>query len=419
MNPQWLWRTTSPGAGAPDQNRMNQLTSQWSDLASRVRALMEACAGGSRLSSDRTSDSDSFNELALAVFRLQFEHVPAYQRLCTHRRLSPDKIMRWEDIPAVPTAAFKELDLTSLAPAERTAVFHSSGTTAQKPSRHFHNAASLALYEASVLPWFGRHLLGDGSSLTILSLTPPAAQAPHSSLVHMFETVCRRYGAPDSGFVGKAEADGAWSINAEALGRAAGLAGEARHPVLLLGTAFNFVQLLDGLDLCVETCSLPTGSRIMETGGYKGRTREIPKADLHAGLVERLGVLPAHIVSEYGMSELSSQAYDHAIAGERTEERAGNPISPKIFSSRPIPPRVFHFPPWVRVQILSPETGREVADGETGLIRVFDLANLRSVMALQTEDLGVRRGDGFELLGRSGTAEPRGCSFMSREGPGR
>ena len=77
--------------------------------------------------------------------------------------------------------------------------------------------------------------------------------------------------------------------------------------------------------------------------------------------------------------------------------------------------RVFHFPPWARVQVISPETGREVVEGETGLIRVFDLANVFSVMAVQTEDLGIRRGDGFELIGRVAHAAPRGCSLMSIE----
>jgi hypothetical protein len=94
------------------------------------------------------------------------------------------------------------------------------------------------------------------------------------------------------------------------------------------------------------------------------------------------------------MSELSSQAYD-AVAGEACSQR------------------VFRFPPWARVRIISPETGLEVGEGGTGLIRVFDLANMRSVMAVQTEDLGVRRGNGFELLGRAPMAEARGCSLMS------
>ncbi len=97
------------------------------------------------------------------------------------------------------------------------------------------------------------------------------------------------------------------------------------------------------------------------------------------------------------MSELSSQAYDLEI--QNPESRIQN--------------RSFHFPPWARVQIISPETNQEVRDGETGLIRVFDLANVFSVAAIQTEDLGVRRGDGFELIGRAQMVEPRGCSLMT------
>ena len=133
----------------------------------------------------------------------------------------------------------------------------------------------------------------------------------------------------------------------------------------------------------------------METGGYKGRSRALPKGELHAAITEGLGLPPESIISEYGMSELSSQAYDRSYRAQ-TES-----------------PRVFRFPPWARSQIVSPETGLEAGEGETGLLRVWDLANVYSVMAVQTEDLGIRRGEGFELIGRAALAEQRGCSLMS------
>jgi len=137
----------------------------------------------------------------------------------------------------------------------------------------------------------------------------------------------------------------------------------------------------------------------METGGYKGRSRSLTKTELHALITRQLSLSPSHVICEYGMSELSSQAYDEVAAGaSRTTNRAS---------------RRFHFPPWARAQIISPETGREVAVGETGLIRVFDLANVFSVMAIQTEDLGIRREGGFELIGRAELAGPRGCSLMA------
>jgi len=139
----------------------------------------------------------------------------------------------------------------------------------------------------------------------------------------------------------------------------------------------------------------------METGGYKGRSRTIPKSELHALITEQLGVADSQIISEYGMSELSSQAYDSL--GYLKSQSPSLPVRP------------FHFPPWARIQIVSPETGDEVRDGESGLVRVFDLANTYSVMAIQTEDLGVRRGNGFDLLGRTASVETRGCSLMSLE----
>jgi hypothetical protein len=152
---------------------------------------------------------------------------------------------------------------------------------------------------------------------------------------------------------------------------------------------------------------LSAGSLVMETGGYKNRSRALPKAELHALITERLGVPRENIICEYGMSELSSQAYDVA-SDKRHGTREGG-----VSRHSSLVTRHFSFPPWARVQIISPETGTKVAEGETGLIRVFDLANVFSVMAIQTEDLGIRRGDGFELIGRAQLAEPRGCSLMA------
>ena len=213
------------------------------------------------------------------------------------------------------------------------------------------------------------------------------------------------------------------------------------------------LQLADSLEEKGLCFSLPAGSRVLETGGYKGRSRSLSKQELHALITRQLGVPASHIVSEYGMSELSSQAYDLNLLSDPVAEvcdRRSSQLNPhettlgaEIVSSareptapsdslahahlrgtgqgergttarkEETPQRLFHFPPWARAQIVSPETGCEVAEGETGLIRVFDLANLRSVLAVQTEDLGVRRGDGFELVGRAALSESRGCSLMS------
>jgi hypothetical protein len=222
----------------------------------------------------------------------------------------------------------------------------------------------------------------------------------------MFDTVRRELPAPASAFMGRVASDGSWELDLNVTQQALAEVASSGRPALVLGTAFSFVQLLDAFPdddppssiLHPRRCFvLPPGSRVMETGSYKGRTRELPKAELYRLIGERLGVPPTHIVGEYGMSELSSQAYDHV---------AGEPVEPGK--------RFLRFPPWARALLTSPETGQPVAEGETGLLRVFDLANVHSVMAIQTDDLGVRRGEGFELVGRAPFAEPRGCSRMAR-----
>ncbi len=369
----------------------------FSNLTRRVRAFI---GGHARAASEPAvpEAGEIFRALTLDLFAAQFAAVTPYREFCEARGVRPSEVNHWRDIPAVPTTAFKELEFTSLAAADRTAVFHSSGTTRQPPSRHFHNAESLALYEASLLPWFERHLLPDrprlaSDRLRFLALTPPADAAPHSSLAHMFRCVVVAFGRADSAFAGAVGEDGGWVLNGDSAAATLAEAERSGEPLGVLGTAFSFVHLLDHLEAAGRRFVLPAGSRVLETGGYKGRSRTLPKPELHALIGRRLDVPAERIVCEYGMSELGSQAYD-AVAGVTAS-------------------RVFRFPPWARTVVVSPETGREVGDGEPGLLRVFDLANVRSVLAIQTEDLAVRRGDGFELLGRAELAEPRGCSLMS------
>ncbi len=385
------------------------------DFARRLRDAISRASN----QSDSLGENE-FQSLALNLFKLQYDQIAPYRSLCDRRRKTPVTVTNWRDIPALPTTAFKELELTSLPLETRTHVFHSSGTTEQRPSRHFHNADSLAVYEASLLPWFEKHVLSNFSpspllagrasaeragvrsesnhsardSSKFIALTPPPSSCPHSSLIHMFESVQQSFAVGEPKFYGELGADKAWEIRFSEVFATLETACTTGQPVLLLGTAFLFVHLLDELEARGLHFQLPPGSRLMETGGYKGRSRELPKAELHRQLAQRLGLPDAAILCEYGMSELSSQAYDRVC---------GSPS-----------PRRFQFPPWARVVIVSPETGLEAAIGETGLIRIHDLANVWSIATVQTEDLAIRHANGFELLGRAAQAEARGCSLMAR-----
>jgi hypothetical protein len=412
------------------------------NLSSFAARLREIISRGPAALTDR-----QFSGLALELFALQFRHNPVYQSLCAARKLTPPAVEHWTRVPFVPTSAFKELELSCLPPAERTAVFHSSGTTEQKPSRHFHSAESLAVYEASLWSWFAPHFR---VANRFIFLTPDMAAAPRSSLVHMFEIVRQNIGGSPAAdaFLGRAGTDGVWTVELSAVQQALQSAVASGRPLTLLGTAFSFVHLLDFLAEKNLRFDLPAGSQVMETGGYKNRSRVLSKAELHTLIAEKLGVGRENIICEYGMSELSSQAYDSLPMNSKMDGRAPHPgplpigsadsadaerekrsqrldvvergvvqgSNVRTFNHLPssiLHPRIFRFRPWVRAQMMSPETGREVADGETGLIRIFDLANAFSVAAIQTEDLGIRRGDGFELIGRAQLAEPRGCSLMT------
>ncbi|HEU4558448.1 MAG TPA: hypothetical protein VFS20_11385, partial [Longimicrobium sp.] len=164
------------------------------------------------------------------------------------------------------------------------------------------------------------------------------------------------------------------------------------------GTAFAFVHWLDALAAAGEGYRLPRGSRVMDTGGFKGRSREVTREELYSAIHDRLGIAPAWCVNEYGMTEMSSQFYD-GVAGAASAPGQ----------------RLHEGPAWVRTQAADPETLDPLPHGEIGVLRHYDLANLNSVMAIQTADLGFTTPSGFRVLGRAEGAEARGCSIAMDE----
>jgi hypothetical protein len=168
---------------------------------------------------------------------------------------------------------------------------------------------------------------------------------------------------------------------------------------MLLGTSFSFVHFLDWCEQSGVVFRLPAKSRLMDTGGFKGRSREVPRDELYRAYEKTFGIPPEWCVNEYGMAELSSQFYDGVVG------------APYRWDGW----RVHLPPPWVRTKVLHPDTLQEVSEGERGLLCHYDLANRGSVMAVLTEDVGVKVGDGFILLGRAAGSELRGCSVLVDE----
>src|SRR6185369_14840852 len=214
--------------------------------------------------------NENFELLAVELFALQFKHNPAYRRICEERRAGPGIIRHWTQVPFVPAGAFKELEMSGIPAPGRTTVFHSSGTTGQTPSRHFHSDESLAVYEESLWRWFERNVMPD---CALVILTPPASLVPRSSLAYMFEIIRLKIDGvtiPTSRnvFFGKVADDGAWVLDFDALLRILSpRPHRSSRPTLMLGTAFSFVHLVDFLTEKDLRMKLPAGSWIMETGG--------------------------------------------------------------------------------------------------------------------------------------------------------
>jgi len=337
-------------------------------------------------------DDARFESLALRLFAHQFEHCAPYRRFCEGRGLTPRSLRGSDEIPAVPTGAFKEIALTSFPLARARHCFRTSGTSVR--ARGALHLDTLELYEASLLPSFRRHVLPDlpeGGRARIVVLAPSADEVPDSSLSHMFAVVLRELGDAASGwFVRGGELD------ADALLSALDAACAAATPVAVCGTAFAFVHALDALSRRGRGLVLPRGSRALETGGFKGRSRVLTRDELYGEIESRLGIPAARIVNQYGMTELGSQFYDSVLVD-------------------PGAPRRKLAPPWTRIRIVDPLSGEQRQGGREGAIVVQDLANTGSVFAVQTADLGVARGDGFELIGREPGAEERGCSIALDE----
>ena len=337
-------------------------------------------------------DDARFESLALRLFAHQFEHCAPYRRFCEGRGATPDSVRRSGDIPAVPTGAFKEVALTSFPIENARHCFRTSGTSVH--ARGALHLDTLELYEASLLPSFRRHVLPDlprGARARIAVLAPSSDELPDSSLSHMFAVALRELGDSASGwFVRGGELD------VDALLRALDAACGAATPIAVCGTAFAFVHALDALARRGRKLALPSGSRALETGGFKGRSRVLTRDELYGEIESRLGI-PAHrIVNQYGMTELGSQFYDSVLFD-------------------PGAPRRKLAPPWTRIRIVDPLRGDLRPEGREGAIVVQDLANTGSVFAVQTADLGVARGDGFEVIGRDPGAEERGCSIALDE----
>jgi len=356
------------------------------ELDAAFLAGVRAWAHGSALG---FADEAIFDRHARALFAYQIDHNEPYAKFAAARGFNRARLpASWTEIPAVPAAAFKDATLATFDVREAELEFHTSGTTAAQSGKHYIERA--ALYDAALLAALDRFMLADRMNLRFLNLVPNPRLKTHSSLGYMM------------GHASVLRGDGkaAWFLDDERLdvdgfARALRAAIADAQPVFIAGTAFAFVALLDALDERRAALPAPAGSRIMETGGFKGRSRATSRDELYARLETRLGIPENAIVAEYGMTELTSQYYDAPTSREHLH-------------------RVKSAPPWLRTLVVAGD-GRQMRDGETGFLRHFDLGNRSSILAIDTEDRGYAVAGGIVLLGREADAYPRGCSLTAED----
>lgn len=339
------------------------------------------------IAQDGCSDAE-FDAMALRLFAHQHANNAAYRRFCQLRGAAPRTVKSWREVPAVPISAFKEVTLSCTPADSAERVFMTSGTTrGDVKGRHYH--PTIAVWDASFTGNFARRFMQGTQGLPMAILFPDEQAMPNSSLAHYLAMAVRHFGAGDSG----------WYVSPQGMdveGVIAWLqrAQQRGTPCALLGASYSFVHLMDTFAERGLRFALPAGSRILDTGGYKGHSRELPLEAFYAGLSSAFGVPRERCINMYGMTELSTQLYDD-----------GNARVPSVKTG----------PHWLRSRLVDPLTGREVPRGERGVLVHCDLASFNSVTSILTEDVGVAEGDGFLLLGRAEGAQAKGCSLAVEE----
>jgi len=309
-----------------------------------------------------------FHKTAMKVFRFQFEHNEVYQKYCLLLKKNPSNVKHLTEIPFLPIEFFKSKDILSSIDAVQT-TFTSSGTTGIITSKH--HVTDLSFYEASFRSAFSK-FYGNIEDYAVLALLPSYLEREGSSLIYMAKDFIEGSNHPDSGF---------YLHNYEELAKKLIELDNSGQNVLLIGVTYALLDLIE-----LQKFDLKN-TIIMETGGMKGKRKELIREELHTILADGFGVEKIH--SEYGMTELLSQAYSLGDG-------------------------IFECPPWMDVLIRDTEDPLTIiGEGKTGGINVIDLANINSCSFIATQDLGKKYSNfSFEVLGRFDNSDIRGCNLM-------
>ena len=355
-----------------------------------LHSAVQSFAGGER--------ARSFADLALDIANFQRDHSPGFARLVTRRGAS---LTRFEEIPGVPSDTFRLARVATHPESEDVVRFTTSGTTGS--GHGVHAMRRTDTYRTLALHFGRKALLTPQSRHKVVALAPRPTDPPTSSLGYMMAMFMADFEQREPEVASEPER---WlidqrGVDLEALERAGERATAQGEAFVLLATSFALVALLDALD--GRPMRVHEHAVIMQTGGFKGKSREIAPNELRASIARTFGIAESRVISEYGMTELTSQLYEATLPGSA------------LASAHHGTPGVYFEPPWLRVIPVDPISLEPVAGGDVGIARIVDLGNVDSAIAVQTQDRVRRVGDGIELLGRAVGAPPRGCSLAVEE----
>ena len=314
------------------------------------------------------SSQKQFEKIALKVFRFQHENNPVYHDFCNHLKVDKQKVKSLQQIPFLPIQFFKSHNVLSSTDSIQE-TFSSSGTTGMTTSKH--HVTDITLYEESYRKGFA-DFYGNIEDYVILALLPSYLERDGSSLIYMVDDLIKFSNNPESGF---------YLNQYDTLSQKLTELDNSGQNVILIGVTYALLDLVEQYNFSLKN------TIIMETGGMKGKRKEMIREELHQLLCDGFGVENIH--SEYGMTELLSQAYS-----------LGN--------------GVFECPSWMQILIRDTEDALTyITNGKTGGINVIDLANINSCSFIATQDLGKKNpNNSFEVLGRFDNSDIRGCNLM-------
>lgn len=366
-------------------------------VASLRAEIAEFIKTGGALS--KKERQDRFNNLAVRLFRLQFGAIESYAGYCAKKGATPENVTDYLQIPPVPVSAFKSGDIFIYSNDDIYLTFKTSGTSGGARGNAYFSRSGAELTSLAIVENARKYMFPDGVETRFFLVAPPPAAMPNLTMAFGITEVMNnigRYGGkhyigPEGLMAGELMAD-LKKCEAEGI------------PAAIIAPSFAMVAILDKMAEAGSRFALAPGSRTLDAGGFKGRSREISRPEMVAAIGERFGIRPEYCVNALGMSELGTQYYDNNL-----KNRAAGTTAPVAKEN----------PHWAKTLVMKLDGGMNYmapnAFGVNGALVHFDLSNFDRAVAIMTDDLGCYREGGFEISGRVREGELKGCSLTIEE----